>query len=141
MSAWEPATGDAVCWTGGMALDAPTLFERLGGAAAIANIVTTLYERTAADPELGPYFHTTDMGVQRRKLAEMIGEALGGPSAPWLLGLAEAHRGRGVTHRHFSLLAAHLMDILEELDIDPDEADAVMNWFTQGREAVVEDDY
>jgi len=36
---------------------------------------------------LGPYFHTTDLDVQRRKLTEMIGEALGGPEAPWLLGL------------------------------------------------------
>lgn len=122
-----------------MALDAPTLFDRIGGAAAIAGIVTELYERTRADPELGPYFHTTDIDVQRRKLSEMIGEALGGPEAPWLLGLSDAHRGRGVSHRHFSLLAAHLIDILTELQVDPDEADAVMNWVAQGRDAVVEE--
>ena len=69
----------------------------------------------------------------------MIGEALGGPEAPWLLGLREAHRGRGVSHRHFSLLAAHLLDLLEELNVDPDETDVVMNWVAQGRDAVVED--
>ena len=128
-----------VWWTGGMALDAPTLFDRLGAAAAIATLVTSLYERTHADPELAPYFHTTDIEVQRRKLGEMIGQALGGPEAPWLLGLEDAHRGRGVSHRHFSLLAAHLMDILDELDVGPDEADVVMNWVAQGRDAVVED--
>jgi hemoglobin len=122
-----------------MALDAPTLFDRLGGAAVIAEIVTKLYERTSGDPELAPYFHTTDMELQRRKLSEMIGEALGGPEAPWLLGLEEAHRGRGVSHRHFSLLAAHLLDLLEEMNIDPDEADVVMNWVAQGRDAIVED--
>ena len=38
-----------------------------GGAAAIAQIVTRLYERTIDDPELAPYFHTTDIEVQRRK--------------------------------------------------------------------------
>lgn len=140
MSADEHSSRRAMCWTGGMAV-APTLFERLGGAAALADIVGRLYERTSSDEELAPYFHTTNMVDQRRKLAEMIGEALGGPSADWLLGLHEAHRGRGVTHRHFSLLAAHLMDILEELQVDPDEADVVMNWFAQGRDAVVEDDY
>jgi hemoglobin len=122
-----------------MALDAPTLFDRIGGAAAIAQIVTELYERTRADPELGPYFHTTDIEVQRRKLSEMIGEALGGPQAPWLLGLEEAHRGRGVSHRHFSLLAAHLIDILTDFEVDPEETDVVMNWVAQGRDAVVED--
>ena len=124
---------------GGTTADASTLFDRLGGAAAIAQIVTRLYERTISDPELAPYFHTTDIEVQRRKLAEMLGEALGGPQAPWLRGLADAHRGRGVSHRHFSLLAAHLIDLLEELRVDPDEADLVMNWVAQGRDAVVEE--
>ena len=139
MNEQERVEGPGLWWTGGMALDAPTLFDRLGGAAAIAEIVTKLYERTSGDPELAPYFHTTDIEVQRRKLSEMIGEALGGPEAPWLLGLEEAHRGRGVSHRHFSLLAAHLLDLLDELHVDPDEADVVMNWVAQGRDAVVED--
>ena len=139
MSEQERVGGLGLWWTGEMALDAPTLFDRLGGAAVIAEIVTKLYERTSGDPELAPYFHTTDMELQRRKLSEMIGEALGGPEAPWLLGLEEAHRGRGVSHRHFSLLAAHLLDLLEELNVDPDEADVVMNWVAQGRDAIVED--
>jgi hemoglobin len=122
-----------------MSTGSDVLFDRLGGAAAIAAIVTSLYERVQADPELAPYFHRTEMEPQRRKLAEMIGEALGGPSAPWLLDLDTAHRGRGVTHRHFSLLAAHLMDILIDADVDPDEANGVMNWFASARDAVVEE--
>ena len=79
------------------------------------------------------------MDNQRRKLAEMIGEALGGPQAPWLLGLEDAHHGRGVTHRHFSLMAAHLMDVLIEREVDPDEANTVMNWLTASRDALVEE--
>jgi hemoglobin len=116
-----------------------TIFDRLGGAAAIASIVADLYSRASADPELAGYFHSTDLEVQRKKLAEMIGEALGGPKAPWLVGLEEAHHGRGVTHRHFSLMAAHLMDVLIDQEVDPDEANTVMNWLTDGRDAVVED--
>lgn len=116
-----------------------TIFDRLGGAAAIAAIVADLYERARQDPELAGYFHATDMEVQRKKLAEMIGEALGGPSAPWLMGLDEAHRGRGVSHRHFSLMAAHLMDVLIDRKVDEDEANNVMNWLTASRDAVVED--
>ena len=80
-----------------------SLFMRLGGAPAIALVVANLYERVRADPELGGYFHTTDMDVQRRKLSEMLTDVLGGPSAPWLLDLRSAHRGRGIQHRHFSL--------------------------------------
>lgn len=122
-----------------MDTDAPTLFERVGGMPAVLGIVDGLYAKAKADPELEPYFHTTDLGAQRQRLAEMIGQALGGPAAPWLKGLREAHAGRGITHRHFSLMAAHLMDVLIEIDLDPDEADLVMNWIAQGRDAVVED--
>jgi hemoglobin len=115
------------------------LFDRLGGAAGTERIVTALYERVQNDSELNPYFHQTDMEEQRRKLSEMIGEALGGPKAPWLLDLEVAHRGRGVTHRHFSLLASHLVDTLEAFDVAADECDDVMSWFSQARSLVVDD--
>jgi hypothetical protein len=41
--------------------------------------------------------------------------------------------------RYFSLLAAHLLDLLEEMEVDPEKADVVMNWVAQGRDPVVED--
>ena len=104
-----------------------------------AHTADTLYERARADEELVGYFHATDMDVQRQKLTDMIGESLGGPSAPWLLGLREAHTGRGITHRHFSLMAAHLIDILLERGVDPDETNTIMQWFASGREAVVDE--
>jgi truncated hemoglobin YjbI len=78
------------------------------------------------------------METQRSRLTDMISEAVGGPPAPWLKGLDDAHRGRGITHRHFSLMAAHLIDALEHHGIDPDEADLLTAWFAQGRAAVVD---
>ena len=127
-------------WTVNVDTESPTVFDRLGGASAIVGIVDELYRRAQADDELAPYFHRTDMEVQRRKLAEMLGEALGGPEAPWLLGLKDAHRGRGISNRHFSLLASHLIDVLLDNNVAPDEVDAMMGWIARGREAVVEDD-
>lgn len=118
---------------------ADTLYARLGGTPAVRSIIDELYERARADDELAGYFHATDMDVQRRKLTEMIGEALGGPSAPWLLGLREAHAGRGITHRHFSLMAAHLVDILVDRGVGPDETNTIMQWFASGRSAVVDE--
>jgi hemoglobin len=88
---------------------------------------------------LAGYFHTTDLGSQRNRLTDMIGAAMGGLPAPWLKGLEEAHRGRGITHRHFSLMAAHLIDVLEHRGIDADEADLLTAWFAQGRDAVVDE--
>ncbi len=122
-----------------VAADPGTPFARLGGAAGVRLVVDELYRRATADPELAGYFHTTDMTSQRNRLADMIGEAMGGPPAPWLKGLEEAHRGRGITHRHFSLMAAHLIDALEHHGIDPEESDLLTAWFAQGREAVVDE--
>src|SRR5262245_47114965 len=119
-------------------VDPDTPFARLGGAAGVREVVDELYRRAAADPELAGQFHTTDMESQRTRLTDMIGAAMGGPPAPWLKGLEEAHRGRGITHRQFSLMAAHLIDALEHHGVQPDEADLLTAWFAQGREAVVD---
>lgn len=116
-----------------------SLFLRLGGAPAIAMVVANLYERVRVDPELAGYFHTTDMDIQRRKLGEMLTDVLGGPSAPWLLDLRTAHRGRGIQHRHFSLLCGHLIDVLTDAGVPADEADDVIEWVGSARSAVVEE--
>ena len=113
-------------------------FTRLGGVAGVRAVVDELYDRAGADAELAPYFHTTDMESQRGRLTEMISAAIGGPPAPWLKGLDEAHRGRGISNRHFSLLAAHLIDTLEHHGVAPDESDLLTAWFALGREAVVD---
>jgi len=117
---------------------ADTPFVRLGGRDGVRAVVDELYRRAAADAELARYFHTTDMETQRSRLTDMISAAIGGPEAPWLKGLDEAHRGRGITHRHFSLMAAHLIDTLEHAGVAPEEADLLTAWFALGREAVVE---
>ena len=122
-----------------MAADHDTPFARLGGRDGVSAVVDELYRRAGEDVELAGYFHTTDMETQRNRLADMIAEAMGGPPAPWLKGLEQAHRGRAITHRHFSLMAAHLIDALEHHGIDPDEADLLAAWFARGREVVVDD--
>lgn len=118
--------------------DHDTPLARLGGLDGVHAVVDELYRRAGEDAELSVYFHTSDMETQRTRLADMIAGALGGPPTPWLAGLDEAHHGRGITHRHFSLMAAHLVDTLDHHGIGPDEADLLTTWFAAGREAVVE---
>lgn len=121
-----------------VAPDTDTPFARLGGRDGVRAVVDELYRRAADDPDLAPYFHTTDLATQRSRLTDMIAQAMGGPEAPWLKGLEEAHQGRGITHRHFSLMAAHLIDALEHHGVDPEEADLLTSWFALGRDAVVD---
>lgn len=132
----DACMSDATSTADGLYCD---LYSRLGGEPTVRGVVEELYRRAHADDELAPYFHATDMAVQRQKLVEMIGDVLGGPPAPWLLGLREAHAGRNITHRHFSLMASHLVDILVELGVDADETNTITQWFASGRAAVVDE--
>jgi hemoglobin len=116
-----------------------TAFERIGGASAVVTAVELLYQRAQADAELAPYFHDTSMPLQRDKLVGMVSEALGGPRTPWMTGLVEAHKGRGITHDHFDTMTSYLLGVLSELGVAKREIRLVARWLAATRPAVVED--
>jgi hemoglobin len=116
-----------------------TAYERIGGASAVLTVVERLYDRALADPALAPYFHDTRMSLQRDKLVGMLTEALGGPRSPWLAGMVQAHRGRGITHAHFDRMASYLFDVLQELEVEQGEVRQVARWLSTSRAAVVDD--
>ena len=116
-----------------------TPYTRLGGRAGVERAVAALYVRVWADPELGPYFHRTDQDAQRRRLTQLLSAALGGPDAYTGKGLHEAHAGRGITHRHFSILASHAADVLSDEGIDDDAVEDVLEFIASARADVVGD--
>jgi Bacterial-like globin len=73
-----------------------TLYERLGGEAAIKEIVWLFYQRVIADPQLVGYFSGVDMMRQRRHMATFLSGALGGPRTYTGRDLETAHAGVGV---------------------------------------------
>ena len=56
-----------------------TLFERVGGKQAIAELVDKFYDRVVADPELKPFFKNVSMDKIRRMQREFFSAALDGP--------------------------------------------------------------
>lgn len=97
-----------------------TLYERVGGQAAIVAAVDGLYDRILLDPELEPFFHGVDMATQSRKMISLLAHAFGGPEALQGRNLRDAHRGlvaRGLTHQHFDAVVGHLQRTLENLGI------------------------
>lgn len=116
-----------------------TPYTRLGGHAGIERAVAALYVRVWADPELGPYFHRTDKDAQRRRLTQLLSAALGGPDAYTGKGLREAHAGRGITHRHFSILASHAADVLSDQGLEDEVVDDVLEFIASARDDVVGD--
>jgi len=103
-----------------------TLFERVGGERAIAELIHDFYDRVLADPELKPFFEHSSIDKLRRMQREFFSAALDGPIAYTGRPLSHVHHGRGITKHHFALYVNHLLDTLRDCGInDRDVADII----------------
>ncbi len=89
-----------------------TLFERVGGKTAIAELIDEFYDRVTADPELKPFFKNVSMNKLRKMQREFFSAALDGPVSYTGRPLGYVHHGRGITRHHFSLYVGHLIETL-----------------------------
>lgn len=106
-----------------------TLFDRIGGSAALNAAVDLFYDRVIADPILTPFFESVDMSSQRAKQKAFLAMAFGGPANYAGTDLRAAHAPlveRGLTDRHFDAVAGHLQDTLQELNVPEDMIAEVM---------------
>lgn len=99
-----------------------SLYEQIGGAAAVQAAVGRFYLKILSDPGLAPFFEGVSMDRQRAKQVAFLTMAFGGPTEYDGQDLRTAHRPlveRGLTEKHFAAVALHLKETLEELKIDP----------------------
>lgn len=95
-----------------------SIFERIGGADAVAAVVELFYERVLADPELSPYFEGTDLAALKAHQRAFVGFALGAPAPYEGRGMERAHQGRGITGAHFDRVVGHLAAALGDGGVD-----------------------
>jgi hemoglobin len=100
----------------GYAQDA-TLYDRLGGQAAIEAVVDQLLMNVAADDRINGFFVGTDLGNLRRLLVEQVCEATGGPCTYTGRSMADVHRGLGLTQAHFTALVEDLVAALDAFSV------------------------
>ncbi len=93
-----------------------TLFDRVGGQAAVNDMVDDFYARVLADPELRPFFAETSVDTLKRMQTEFFAAALDGPMSAGDRDLTKAHQGRGITRKHVTLFVDHLISVLDERD-------------------------
>lgn len=97
-----------------------TLYERLGGEAAVEAAVVRFYEKVMADATLAPYFESLDMGAQIQKQIAFMTMAFGGPHKYTGRDLRTAHAKlvkQGLGGPHFDAVAGHLKSTLDELGV------------------------
>src|SRR5262249_52312621 len=104
-----------------------TLYERLGGAAGVGELIDRFYAKVVADPELEPFFRNSSLERIRQMQREFFGAALDGPVVYTGLSLAQLHAGRGITPRHFSRYVGLLLETLEEIGVPPKDISAVVD--------------
>ena len=126
-AAEAPATGAS----------AISIYEAIGGRAAVAAAVDNFYGRLLADPELGPLFPDGVGPRHRAYVVTVLGEALGGRERYRGPDLAEAHRDLGISGAHFDLAAAHLAGTLDELGVPRHLADQIIQVVAGLRPAIV----
>jgi hemoglobin len=97
-----------------------SLYERLGGEAAIMAAVDLFYRKILADDLTRPFFEGLDMDAMIKKQIAFMAWAFGGPDELKGRDLRTAHAGlleRGLGEKHFAAVAAHLKATLEELGV------------------------
>ena len=98
--------------------EAKTLFERLGGEAAVDSAVDRFYGKVLSDANLAPFFEGLDMKRQARKQKAFLTVAFGGPNHYTDRAMSAAHakaRENGLNDSHFDAVVGHLAHTLGEL--------------------------
>ena len=106
---------------------AKSLYQQLGGKAAIDAAVELFYKKVLADDRIKKFFDDINMTKQRRKQKEFLAAAFGGP-IPWTgKDMREAHANiPGINETHFNAVAENLQKTLEDLKIKKELIDQVM---------------
>ena len=98
-----------------------SLYEQLGGEAAIDAAVEKFYEKVLADERINSFFEGIDMDKQARKQKAFLTFAFGGPNNYTDRGMAAAHRKlveeKGLNDSHFDAVVENLGATLAELGV------------------------
>lgn len=103
-----------------------TLYDRIGGAPAIEQLVGRFYWRVLGDPLLQAYFDRVAMDKLRRMQFEFFAAALGGPVRYSGRPVIHAHQGHGITREAFQAFVEHLFATLRDHDLDDDDRYAII---------------
>ena len=106
-----------------------TLFEKLGGEAAVDAAVDIFYRKVLSDDSISHFFDNTDMDAQRAKQKSFLTMAFGGPNNYTGTDMRTAHAPlveKGLNESHFNAVAGHLQATLEELNVPAELVSEVM---------------
>jgi hemoglobin len=100
-----------------------TLYERIGGEAAVSAAVDIFYRKVLNDHRINRFFDNTDMDAQIAKQKAFFTMAFGGPNNYTGTDMRNAHAKlvkKGLNDSHFDAVMEHLGATLVELNVPED---------------------
>ena len=95
-----------------------SVYDRLGGSAALRLVTEAFYRKVLVDEELAPYFAFVAMDRLIAMQVSFLTMAFGGPDEYQGPGLREAHaRLSDLNDRHFDKVVGYLADTLREFGV------------------------
>jgi hemoglobin len=122
-----------------MSDDNRVLFERLGGASAVASFVQEMYDRVLDDPDLAPFFQGVSMERLHRMQYHFLASAFDGPAEYSGAEMTKIHAGRGITGKHFAKFCGHFADVLEDHGVAKRDVDDVLGRLSMYKDRVTGD--
>lgn len=102
-------------------MSSQSVFEQIGGEAAVEAAVTIFYQKVMADERINHFFEGVDMARQHRKQVTFLSFALGGPTIPVERSMRAAHKRlvaqKGLNDSHFDIVMEHLGATLVQLKV------------------------
>ena len=94
-----------------------SVFERIGGMAAVNAAVDIFYRKVISDESLNHFFKHVDMEQQSGKLKAFLAYAFGAPMKYDGKSMRAAHAHMNLQEAHFGAVAGHLVATLKELGV------------------------
>lgn len=104
-----------------------SIFDRVGGSAAVTAAVDDVYRRMMADAQLAPHFDGIDMKRLKGHVRTLLAAAVGDREPyPYTVALPP-HAPFDIGRKHFELVLVHLADTLADLGVDHVTLDAMVS--------------
>jgi hemoglobin len=94
-----------------------SVFDAIGGSAAVAAAVDVLYGRLLADPQLAHYFEGVDVRALATHMRAFLTAALGGPELYQGRDMGAAHARLAITTADWDATVGHVVASLESLNV------------------------
>ena len=115
-----------------------SLYERLGGEAAIKAVVDEFVANVGADTRINHFFANANLDRLKGHLVNQIGQASGGPQQYTGRDMKTAHAGMGIDGPAFDALVEDLVKALDKFSVPEQEKSELLGVLGPMRSDIVE---